>query len=258
MNESCLTVPAAPERALPREIDEMSLAYLEVDADGLITRANRAALALHHPDHGDLLGKKGWDLMAFDEKVFSRAAFSAQMQSGMQPPVITRSIFDRSGSFHAYQLHRSLIRDAAGNPSGMSMVAVDVTEMTETLDEARRARQWLENAMAAVADAVVLTDILGVVRAVNPAAEKLFGFNSSELTGRVIEETVPMLDFQSDDGSPLNRRIVIERTCKGTATLVCRDHREVKVHITTSPVVDRGSSSVIGVVAFLRKSDAAR
>jgi PAS domain S-box-containing protein len=254
MNFDSATIPIAAERALPLEIEEMPVAYLEIDTQGLITRANRAALALHHPDHGELVGKTGWDLMAFDEKVFSHAAFSAQIQSGMKPPVITRNIFDRSGSFRTYQLHRSLMRDAEGNPKGMSMVAVDVTEMTEALDEARRARHWLESALASVADAVVLTDILGVVRAVNPAAEELFGFKSSELAGRVIEEAVPMLDYHSDDGSPLNRRIVIERTCKGTATLVCRNHREVMVRITTSPVVDQRSGSLIGVVAFLHRS----
>jgi len=253
MNLESAAVSPAPERVLPREIDELPLAYIEIDMDGLITHANRAALALHHPAHGELVGKQGWDLMAVDEKVISHAAFNAQMQSGMQPPVITRNIFDRSGSFRTYQLYRSLIRDAAGNPVGMSMIAVDVTEITEALDEARRARQWLESAMASVTDAVVLTDILGVVRAVNPAAEDLFGFTSAELAGKVIEEAVPMLDYQSDDGSPFNRRIVIEQTSKGTATILCRNRQEVKVRISTSPVVDHTSCSLIGGVAFLHK-----
>jgi len=244
--------PLAPEHALPQEMDELPLAYIEIDAQGVITRANRAAIALHHPAHGQLVGKNGWDLMALDEKVISHAAFSAQMQSGMPPPMITRNIFDRSGSFRTYQLHRSLIRDDRGNPVGMSMVAVDVTETMEELDEARRARQWLESAMASVTDAIVITDILGVVRAVNPAAEELFGFSATELTGKVIEEIVPLLDYRSDDGAPFNRRAVIDRASKGTATLLCRNHRVIKVRISTSPVVDQTSKSVMGVVALLR------
>jgi PAS domain S-box-containing protein len=255
MNHHSAAISPASERALPREIEELPLAYIEIDVNGLITRANRAALAMHHPAHGDLVGKHGWDLMAADEKVVSHAAFSAQMQSGMPPPIITRNIFDRSGSFRTYQLHRSLISDTGGRPCGMSMIAVDVTEMTAALDEARRARQWLESAMASVADAVVLTDILGVVRAVNPAAEELFGFSSAQLAGKVIEEAVPVLDYQSDDGSPFNRRAVIERTSKGTATLLCGNHLKLKVRITTSPMVDHTSGSVIGVVAFLRRID---
>ena len=86
----------------------------------------------------------GWDMVAADEKDFSLAAFLSLMESGEDPPVITRSIFDRSGSFRAYELHRSLMRDKAGRPAGMRMAGVDVTEKARALEEARRARQWLE------------------------------------------------------------------------------------------------------------------
>ena len=49
-------------------IDHLPLPYVEMDARGIITRANRAALALHHPEQGDLIGRSGWDMMAIDEK----------------------------------------------------------------------------------------------------------------------------------------------------------------------------------------------
>ena len=121
-------------RADSREIDELPLPYVEIDAHGLITRANRAALALHHPDQGSLIGKLGWDLMAVDERDCSHAAFAAHVESGDEPPVITRNIFDRSGSFRTYQFHRSLIRDAHGSPVGMRMIGVDVTETAQALE----------------------------------------------------------------------------------------------------------------------------
>ena len=59
------------------------------------------------------------------------------------------------------------------------MVCVDVTETARALDEARRAQHWLENAMASLAEAVILTDILGVIQSVNPAAEELSGWSAS-------------------------------------------------------------------------------
>jgi PAS domain S-box-containing protein len=236
-------------------MDELPLAYIEIDAEGRIIRANRAAIALNHPEQGQLVGLTGWDLMAVDEKDFSHAAFSAHMASGDDPQVTLRSLFDRSGKFNTYQLHRSVMRDANGNPTGMRIVCVDVTEATKNLDEARHACQWLESAMGAVTDAMILTDILGVVRSINPAAEELAGYSAAELTGKIIEDVVPIIAYEPFDDAPLNRRAAIERRCKGIATLLNREHQRIKVDFSSSPIVDKDNNSVVGVVAVLRKID---
>lgn len=255
MSTTTDSLPLAPECATSREVDELPLPYIEIDARGLVTRANPAALALHHPDHGSLIGKHGWNIVAIDEKDFSSASFRSLMESGENPPVVARAIFDRSGTFRTYQLHRSIIRDAQGKPVGMRVLGVDVTEAAKALEEERRERRWLESAIASVAEAVVLTDILGVVRSINPAAEELFGFSSEELAGKVIEEALPLLSYQSFDGAPLSRRSAIDRNTKGIATIKNRAQNEVTIEMSTSPVVDKVSGAVIGVVAILRRVD---
>jgi PAS domain S-box-containing protein len=253
MNETLPIAPAAAVFTTNLDIDALPLPYAEIDARGIIIRANCAALALNHPGQGDLIGKSGWDLMACGEKTFSSAAFLSQMASGEDPPVITRNIFDRSGSFRTYQMHRSFIRDADGNPAGMRMVFVDVTDARKQLDETRLAFRWLENAFASLADAVVLTDPLGFVRSVNNAAQERFAWTAQDLTGRIIEEAIPILAYEPIDGPPLDRRIAIERHCTGIATLLTRDRHEVRVEMSTSPIVDKDSGAVIGVAAVLRK-----
>jgi PAS domain S-box-containing protein len=255
MNRSAVTLPSAAEGALSHEIDELPLAYIEIDAKGRITRANRAAIALNHPEQGQLVGLTGWDLMAVDEKDSSHADFQAYMQSNDDPPVTSRSLFDRSGKFRTYRLYRNLMRDANGKPCGMRIVCVDVTEVTRNLEETRIARRWLESAMGAVADAVILTDILGAVRYLNPAAKELTGYSAAELTGQIIEDVVPIVAYQPIDGAPLNRRAAIEKRCKGIATLLNREHQEIKVEFRSSPIVDADSDSVVGVAAVLRRTD---
>jgi PAS domain S-box-containing protein len=237
------------------DIDHLPLPYVEIDARGIVTRANRATLALHHPEQGELIGKSGWDLMAIDEKDRSSAAFLSLMASGGDPPVICRSVFDRSGKFRTYEMHRSMIRTPGGKPAGMRMICMDVTERKNALEEAQRACQWLESAMSSSPEALVLTDVLGVVRSANPAAEALFGFSACELEGKVIEEAVPILEYQSLDGAALDRRSAIEKSCKGVATLLARNGSKVKVEISTSPIFDRDSGSVSGVAAILRRAD---
>jgi PAS domain S-box-containing protein len=234
-------------------IDHLPLPYVEIDARGIITRANRATLALHHPEQGELIGRSAWDLLAIDEKDRSAAAFLALMTSGEEPPVICRSIFDCSGRFRTYEIHRTMIRKPGGRPAGMRMIFMDVTDRKNALEEAQRASHWLENALGSVADAVVLTDVLGLVLSANPAAEALLGFTVRELEGKVIEEAVPILEYRSLDGAALDRRAAIEKSCKGVATLLVRNGSKLKVEISTSPILDKNNGSVSGVAAILRR-----
>ncbi|MGD0480607.1 MAG: PAS domain-containing protein [Terracidiphilus sp.] len=242
-----------PGRRPKLNIDHLPLPYVEMDAQGIIARANRAALALHHPEQGDLIGSSGWDMLTINEKDRSSAAFLSLMATGQEPPVVCRSIFDRSGRFRTYEIYRSMIRRPGGRPAGMRMIFMDVTERKNALEEAQRACQWLESALGSVADAIVLTDVLGLVLSANPAAEALLGFTVRELEGKVIEEAVPILEYRSLDGAALDRRAAIENRCKGIATLLVRNGSKLKVEISTSPILDKNNGSVSGVAAILRR-----
>jgi PAS domain S-box-containing protein len=257
MNEISEIGPDLAESPSFLDIDELPLPYAEIDAQGVITRANHAARALHHPEQGELVGMTGWTLMAMDEKEFSSAAFHSQMASGEEPPVMCRSIFDRSGRFRTYEFHRSLMRDPEGRPAGMRLVFADVTESKKTFDDARHEQHWLASALSSLPDAVILTDILGVVRFVNPAAEELSGFAANELAGKVIDEAMPMLAYEARDGVALDRRTAIEKRCSGIATLVSRNGKKVKVEMKTSPIMDQDTGSVSGVAVVLRKVEGA-
>ena len=257
MNKISEIGPDSAESVSFLDIDELPLPYVEIDARGIITRANHATLALHHPGQGELIGMSGWDLMAIDEKEFSSAAFHSQIASGEEPPVMCRSIFDRSGRFRTYEFHRSIICDAGGKPAGMRMICVDVTESKKAFDDARREQHWLESALSSLPDAVILTDILGVVRFVNPAAEELSGFAANELAGKVLDEAIPMLAYEALDGVALERRTAIEKRCCGIATLVLRHGKKVKVEMKTSPIIAQDTGSVSGVAVVLRKVEGA-
>ena len=233
-------------------IDHLPLPYVEMDARGIITRANRATLALHHPEQGELIGKSAWDLLAIDEKTRSTAAFLSLMASGEDPPVICRSIFVRSGRFRTYEIHRSMIRKSGGRPVGMRMIFMDVTERKNALEEAQRNCEWLENAMHSVAEAVILTDALGVIRSVNPAAEKLSGWSANELMGMAIDEILPV-QARPCGGSVLDLQVMLQLPWSGAATVMTRQRHQVKVQISTSPILNKNNDSVSGVTAILRR-----
>ncbi|MGA3371511.1 MAG: PAS domain S-box protein [Terracidiphilus sp.] len=244
---------AAQAAAQPDPLDELPVAYVEMDAHGAITRANRLTRSLHSSDAGELIGKPAWELMPPSEQEMSRAAFRAAMDSTEPPAAAHRFIYDASGQYRVYEMHRNVIRAASGQPTGMRVVTVDVTEAHVAHEEARRARLWLERVLASLADAIIVTDALGFVRTINPAAEALFGWEAGELTGRSIEEAFPMLSYLSGEKTEFSFARSLESPCRGTATLLDRQHREVRAEISASPIVDKVNGSTAGVVCVVRQ-----
>ncbi|MGO8758336.1 MAG: PAS domain-containing protein [Terracidiphilus sp.] len=255
MNAIPKLVSMAVELAATVEIDDLPLPYIEIDARGFIVRANRACLALHDPRQGELVGRSSWDLMAADEKDVSSAAFLSVMASGDDPPAIVRSLFDRSGAFRTYQIHRTLVRDLAGRPAGMRMICVDVTDSQKDLDDARRFARWLASAMWSMAQAVILCDALGTIRALNPAAEEITGWRAHELAGKALEEVLPVQPFPPGGRELLELRAMLDHPCHGNASLLTRERNEVGVELGTSPILDEQSGSVSGVTVLLRKTE---
>jgi PAS domain S-box-containing protein len=247
----------ATELAKIDPIDELPLPYIEMDSHGVITRANRAALALHPPDRGELIGRSAWDLMAADEKDQSFAAFCSIIESGPRPgdelEVVHRSLCDRSGQFRAYQVHRSLLRDAAGNPAGMRMLFVDATDAKKALEEANRKSLWFQSVFDSLSEAVIVTDAVGFIRSVNPAAETLLGRQASELEGMLIEQGLPTLAYVSGFRLGLTFTMSLDGPSKGIASVLDRERRELHLELGTSPVFDKQSGATTGVVLVLHQ-----
>jgi PAS domain S-box-containing protein len=257
MNEISVNQPTPPCESALDIIEELPVAYIELNAEGLVMRANRAARALYPYEQNDIRGKFLLNLMPAAEKENSRAAFFKIMESGASPAPIRSAIFTSAGEFRTFDLYRSLIRDAVGNPAGVRMVSFDVTEEQLALQEAHQSRQWLESVLASIADAVIVTDTLGFLCSVNPAAEELLGCKAGDLIGKMIEEGLPLFSYSSADQRPLNHRIALAGRTRGVATVLDHARHELRVEISTSPIVDTESGITTGVVNVLRRVEEA-
>lgn len=232
-------------------LDELPLAYVELDTQGCILAANRAARAFH-PGRS-LIGQDGWDFLAPAQKEQARAEFLACAESGEEPAVIRRSIYVASGSFRTFELHRSLIRNPEGQAIGMRVAGVDVTEVHAAQEEAHRASMWMESVIESVAEAVIVTDALGFVRSINRTAAELTGWTAREIIGTIIDRSLPILSYSSPCGDTLDFRTALSRPCRGEAAILDRQRRELRVEISASPIVDKDNGCTLGVVGILRK-----
>lgn len=236
-------------------LDGLPLPYLELDRNGIVVRANRATLALLPPDCGELVGQLGFSFLAPDEKDQSFAAYVAALESGEQPEPVIRSVYDRSGQFRTYELHRNLICDGQGTPQGMRVLFVDVTTTRRQVEAAQRAKAWLDNVVCAMVDAVIVTDALGFIRMVNPATEVLLGWKAGELNGKTIEQGMPLLSFASGRGKKLDFTMQLEKPQRGIATVLTRERKQLRVEIETAPIFDKETGYTTGVVSTLRSVD---
>jgi len=252
MDQALSALPLA-DSAKQALIDDLPLAYFEMDAQGVITCANRASHALHAIEYGSMVGKTPWDFMPAGERERSRADYFSLIASGEEPSVIYRSFYTSSQQFRVYQLHRSLIRDPQGRPTGMRLAGIDATESTRELEEAHQASQWQASVLASLPEAVIVSDALGMIHYLNPATEEMLCCSAAELANKMIEEGVPLLCYSSPEQSELSHRRALQSNSRGSAILLDRQSRQLHVDVSTAPVVDQICGFVIGAVTILRR-----
>lgn len=232
--------------------DLLPVAYVEVDAQGRITRANRHAAQMMQMDQEEMTGRSIWEFMMGEEIRESRESLADVLEAGVDPPPVRRTFCSKNGAFRTYQVFRSILRGEDGKPNGVRCVPIDLTETLMAREEAHQAQVWLESVMASIGDAVIVADPLGLIRHANPAAEKLTRWTAEELGGKRVEKVLPLLAYVSDDGKPLNPEAVLERQCKGVATILDRKRYQLRVELNTWPIVDQDTGYVTGVVSILR------
>ncbi len=76
-----------------------------------------------------------------------------------------------------------------GFVSYMVSTGVDVTEEEKIKEALREGNRWLEALLQSIGDAVIATDAFEKVTFMNPAAERLTGWDNSEVHG------VPLVRF---------------------------------------------------------------
>ncbi|MGA2276186.1 MAG: hypothetical protein ABSG00_01180, partial [Terracidiphilus sp.] len=75
MSETSGSMPEMQANPSTDPLDELPVAYVEMNVRGAITRANRMTRALHSSHAGELIGKLAWELMPTEEQDRSYAVF---------------------------------------------------------------------------------------------------------------------------------------------------------------------------------------
>ncbi len=171
------------------------------------------------------------------------------------------AVFVKEANDPVNRLHRPIEfivktrRDAHGEPVGVLMVLRDLSRQRQTEEAILESRERLMVTLESMGEAVITTDVNGVVQYLNPVAQHLTGWGNADAPGRPLTEVFRI----TEDSTGSHARDPVTACLEQDAviasdrdsTLHRRDHQEFAIEHTTAPIRDR-NGMVIGVVLIFR------
>jgi PAS domain S-box-containing protein len=127
--EEALLESEAKFRAL---FDCAPMAYHELDMDGVVRRVNRAECALLGYEAGEMLGRPVWEFVVEAEREASRESLRLRLSGEQTLEPYQRRYLRRDGGRVWVEIHDSLVRNAAGETTGIRAALLDITERRRT------------------------------------------------------------------------------------------------------------------------------
>jgi PAS domain S-box-containing protein len=151
--------------------------------DLVVTSWNPAAERLYGYRADEMIGQHVEVLFPAGERERESAMLAALVRGERVEEHQTQRV-RKDGTLIAVSLTLSPITDAAGEITGISTVARDLTER-------QRAEARFTGLLEAAPDAMVCVEGDGRIALVNAQAERLFGYRRQELVGQMVEMLVP-------------------------------------------------------------------
>ena len=135
----------------------------------------------------------------------------------------------------------------------------DRTEQYRTL---LNQKAYLAAIVDSADDAILSKDLNGIIQSCNAAAERLFGYTSSELVGQPVRMLIPP-ERQSEEDDILERVRNGKRIDHFETVRMAKDGRRLDISLTVSPVRDDsdeiiGASKIARDVTALKQAEAER
>jgi PAS domain S-box-containing protein len=198
-----------------------------------------------HP--GEFAGTQdAWEQMLHPD---DRAEAIKQVEVGFQTGAPMQGewrVIWPDGSIHWILGRWQVFRDNSGRPTRMTGVNIDITLRKEAEQAQRRLAAIVESSD----DAIIGKDLNGNVTSWNPGAERMFGYATKEMIGRLITTIIPP-ELQEDEQRILETIGRGERVEHFETVRLTKSGERIDVSLTVSPVRD-DAGRVIGAAKTAR------
>ncbi len=230
--------------------DSVQGGIITLDQTFMITSANKYVEEWVGLTGSELVGKDSQEIFHDRIGICPHCAAKSTFETG-EINTITQSRGVNYAELTAYP-----IRNEAGDVAECVVFIMDITERVlyqeETLNlyrEVIQTKEYLESIIDNSADAIVTSDIEGLITSWNQGAERIFGYTDAEVMGRLLP-FVPdfLLEKERENIERLKRGEIL----KDVETLRRRkDGAIIEVSLTLSPIKD-AAGEVIGICGISR------
>src|SRR5262249_35018879 len=149
----------------------------------------------------------------------------------------------------------SPIKDAEGQVIGASKVVHDISELAATREAVAREKEWLRTTLTSIGDAVIATDLDGLITLMNPVAEKLTQWKSSEAIGRPLADVFRIVNQETRQPveNPVDkvRRLKHVVGLANHTVLISRSGQDFAIDDSGAPIRD-SNGKIVGIVLIFR------
>jgi diguanylate cyclase (GGDEF)-like protein/PAS domain S-box-containing protein len=225
------------------------------ELNGVLVDVNQKFCDLLGYSRDELIGKAVKDITHPDD-YGQGAAYRDQITRGaMESAVGEKRFVRKDGAILWARRTMSLVRDDAGNPQYIISVVEDITERKRAEEALRTSEETLRAANAQLQMlvqssplAIYTRDTKGLLTSWNPAAEKMYGWNASEVLGKPLP-SVPDEARPESDG--LRTRLLAGETfIKQETQRRRRDGNPIDIDAFLSPLRD-AAGNVNGIIAVV-------
>jgi PAS domain S-box-containing protein len=124
------------------------VAYHELDMDGVLRRVNRAECALLGYEAGEMLGRPIWEFIAGADREAGQEALRRKLSGEQALEPFQRRYRQRDGGELWVEIHDILVRDAAGQTTGIRSALLDITERKRLAEDLERHAERLARSNA--------------------------------------------------------------------------------------------------------------
>jgi len=176
-------------------IDSSEDAIVSKDLNGVIRTWNRSAERMFGYTADEAVGQSIL-LIIPQERRSEEDKILARIRAGLTVDHFETQRRRKDGSLIDISVTVSPIRDAVGTIIGASKIARDVSRQKALEREAFRLAAIVDSSD----DAIISSDLNGLVQTWNRAAERMFGYSAFEIIGRPVNVIVPPDRWAEEDG----------------------------------------------------------
>ena len=182
-------------------IDSAVDGIIVIDAQGRVETFNPAAERLFGYRQQEVVGRNVTMLMPSPYREEHDRYLSRYLETGHAKIIgIGREVTGLRRDGTAFPLHLSVGEMMVAGERKFTGIVHDLTERTKLIEQLRGSEERWRSVVESAVDGIVVIDSNGRIEAFNPAAERLFGYQASEVLGRNVNLLMPSPYHEEHDG----------------------------------------------------------